>query len=254
MYRQITELIKTAGEIVLSASDIQAEISEKNGDANFVTAYDVKVQECLIEGLSKILPQANFFAEESGSAVPDMNEYTFIIDPIDGTTNFIKGFDHSAISVALVKDCEVIFGVVYNPYKNKMYTALKGQGAFLNGRAVKMGNGSISEGIVSFGTTPYNRKTAHETLGLAELFLEKSMDIRRSGSAVLDLCDVACGCSNLFFELQLQPWDYAAASLIVREAGGTVTTMENTPVTLNKPCSVLAGTENAHREALELIK
>lgn len=251
--------MEQCGEIVVSASsgsDIGDKITVKSGDANYVTYYDIKVQETLISGLREILPEAKYIAEESWSdseTVP-LDGYTFIIDPIDGTTNFIKDFGHSGISVALAYNSEIIFGAAYNPYTRQMYTAKKGCGARLNGKLITMDNGGLTEGIVSFGTTPYNRQRTHATLMLVEEFLKTSMDIRRSGSAVLDLCDVAAKRSNLFFELQLMPWDYAAASLIVSEAGGIVTTMDNTALEFNKPCSVLAGTKTAHAQALEVLK
>ncbi|MBQ9921896.1 MAG: inositol monophosphatase [Clostridia bacterium] len=259
MYSRITELMERCGEIVVSASsanDINDKITVKSGDANYVTYYDVKVQEMLISGLSEILPEAKYIAEESWSDTEEisMDGYTFIIDPIDGTTNFIKDYGHSGISVALAYNSEIVFGAAYNPYTHQMYTAKRGCGARLNGKLITMDNGNLTDGIVAFGTTPYNRQRTHATLMLVEEFLKTSMDIRRSGSAVLDLCDVAAKRSNLFFELQLMPWDYAAASLIVTEAGGIVTTMDNTALLFNKPCSVLAGTQNAHRQALEVLK
>ena len=260
MYSKIISLMERCGEIVLSASennsDIQDRITVKSGDANYVTYYDVKVQETLIEGLKEILPEARFIAEESWSdtEIIPLDGYTFIIDPIDGTTNFIKGFDHSGISVALAYRSEIIFGAAYNPYTHQMYTAKRGCGARLNGKRITMNNGRLEDGVVSFGTTPYNRQRTHDTLRLVEELLQTSMDIRRSGSAVLDLCDVAYSRSNLFFELQLMPWDYAAASLIVTEAGGVATTMDNSALQFNKPCSVLAGTRTAHKQALEILR
>lgn len=258
MYSRITSLIERCGEIVLSARDINGGIIKKPGDANYVTNYDIRVQDLLIGALRDILPEAQYIAEESD----DMNSaqsklesgYSFVIDPIDGTTNFIKGFDHSAISVALCYKSDVIFGAVYNPYTHQMYTARRGGGAYLNGKRINVHEGGLSSGIVSFGTTPYHRERTAETLRYVREFLKVSMDIRRTGSAALDLCDVACRRSNLFFELELNPWDYAAGSLIVSEAGGVITTLDNGALKFDRPCSVLAGTPKAHKEALQLFE
>lgn len=258
MYSKITSLMEQCGKIMLSARDINGGIIKKQGDANYVTRYDTKVQELLIEGLKEILPEAQFVAEESDdttlSKINPEKEYSFVIDPIDGTTNFIKGFDHSAISVALCRKNEVIFGAVYNPYTHEMYTAKRNCGAYINGKRITVHEGGLEEGIVSFGTTPYNRQRTAETMRMLEKFLNASMDIRRTGSAALDLCDVACQRSNLFFELELQPWDYAAGSLIITEAGGIITAIDNTPLRFDRPCSVLAGTPQAHKKAVEMLK
>jgi len=249
--------MEECGEIVLSARDITGGIIKKPGDANYVTNYDIKVQQLLIEQLKELLPEAQFIAEEGedpqSTAQKLESGYTFIIDPIDGTTNFIKGFDHSGISIALCYHSEAIFGAVYNPYTRQMYTAKRGCGAYINGKRITVHNGGIADGIVSFGTTPYHRERTAETMRMLEKFLTVSMDIRRTGSAALDLCDVACQRSNLFFELELQPWDYAAGSLIITEAGGVVTTLQNTALRFDRPCSVLAGTPKAHREALAMF-
>ena len=257
MYSKIIAAMEECGEIVLSARDITGGIIKKEGDANYVTNYDIKVQEILIEELKKALPEAKYIAEEgmnSETSHTKLNEgYTFIIDPIDGTTNFIKGFDHSGISVALAYNAEIIYGAVYNPYTHQMYTAKRGCGAYINGKRITVHSGGLAEGIVSFGTTPYHRERTAETMYMVGEFMKIAMDTRRTGSAALDLCDVACQRSNLFFELELQPWDYAAGSLIITEAGGVVTTIENTALRFDRPCSILAGTPAAHKHALKII-
>ena len=258
MYSKITALVEQCGEIILSARDITGGIIKKEGDANYVTDYEIMVQELLISELKKIMPEAQYIAEEnygSASAQSKLEAgYTFIIDPIDGTTNFIKGFDHSAVSIGLCYKSEVIFGVVYNPYTHQMYTAKRGCGAYINGKRISVHSGGLADGIVSFGTTPYHRERTNETMMMVERFLTVGMDIRRTGSAALDLCDVACQRSNTFFELELSPWDYAAGSLIITEAGGVVTTLDNTALRFDRPCSVLAGTPKSHKEALEMFR
>lgn len=164
----------------------------------------------------------------------------YIVDPIDGTTNFMKGYQMSAISAALAKDGEVICGVVYNPYLDELFTAGKGQGAFLNGKPIHVSGAPLSEGLVLFGTSPYHESLAEQSFQTAYQYFKQALDVRRSGSAALDLCSIAAGRAELFFELILQPWDYAAGSLLIQEAGGVITDMEGGQITLDCPCSILA--------------
>ena len=131
-------------------------------------------------------------------------------------------------------------GVVYNPYLDEMFYAQRGKGAYLNGRRISVSGNPLKNGIVIFGTSPYYEELNRASFELAYDYFKKSLDIRRSGSAALDLCSVAAGRAELFFELRLSPWDYAAASLIVEEAGGIVTTVEGGKITLGESCSVLA--------------
>ena len=117
--------------------------------------------------------------------------YLFVVDPIDGTTNFIKGYHASTISVGLLKDGEPVLGVVYNPYRDEMYTAEKGKGAYLNGEALRVSEDTLSESLVAFGTAPYYEELWERSFNLAQVFFTQSLDVRRSGSATIDLCDVA---------------------------------------------------------------
>lgn len=162
------------------------------------------------------------------------------MDPIDGTTNFIKDYHVSAISAGLAKDGEKYIGVVYNPYLDEMFTAERGKGAFLNGRPIHVSRNPLSEGIVLFGTAPYYEELSKKSFQMAYAYFKKALDVRRSGSAAIDLCSIAAGRAELYFELRLSPWDFAAGALIVEEAGGVVTTVEGGAVTLGQKCSVLA--------------
>ena len=155
-------------------------------------------------------------------------------------TNFIKDYHVSAISAGLAKDGEKYIGVVYNPYLDEMFTAERGKGAFLNGRPIHVSRNPLSEGIVLFGTAPYYEELSKKSFQMAYAYFKKALDVRRSGSAAIDLCSIAAGRAELFFELRLSPWDFAAGALIVEEAGGVVTTVEGGAVTLGQKCSVLA--------------
>ncbi|GFI22327.1 inositol-1-monophosphatase [Lachnospiraceae bacterium] len=237
---EITNVVRDCGEIILHADRDKSCIDEKAGHANFVTTYDKKVQQELQKRLLEILPEAVFVGEEEEIHASIAKGYAFIVDPIDGTTNFIKDYHMSAISVGLTLDGERYMGVVYNPYLNEMFTAIKGQGAFLNGIPIHVSSESIENGLVLFGTAPYYEELNKKSFEMAYEYFKRSIDVRRSGSAALDLCNVAAGRAELFFELRLCPWDLAAGSLIVEEAGGKVTTAEGGQITLYEPCSLIA--------------
>lgn len=240
LLKQITDAVRACGEIILHADRSKSCIDEKTGHANFVTTYDKKVQQELQEKLLQILPEAVFVGEEEDIHASIAEGYAFIVDPIDGTTNFIKNYHVSAISVGLARDGERYLGVVYNPYLNEMFTAVKGQGACLNGEPIHVSSEPLHNGIVLFGTAPYYEELSRKSFKMAYDYFKKALDIRRSGSAALDLCSVAAGRAEVFFELRLSPWDFAAGSLIVEEAGGKVTTVEGEPLSLHAPCSLLA--------------
>lgn len=240
LLKKIVDAVRACGEIILNADRSKSSIDEKVGHANFVTTYDKKVQSKLKEMLFAILPEAVFVGEEEDVHASVENGYAFIVDPIDGTTNFIKDYHASAISVGLIKDGKRYMGIVYNPYLDEMFTAVKGQGAFLNGRPIHVSNQPLANGVVIFGTAVYYEEYAKASFDMAYEYFCKALDVRRSGSAALDLCSIAAGRAELFFELRLSPWDYAAGSLIVEEAGGVVTKIDGGEITLNEGCGVLA--------------
>ncbi|MBE5761065.1 MAG: inositol monophosphatase [Clostridiales bacterium] len=248
MIDKLIAAAKKAGEIILSAHDIENAVDEKSGTANFVTKYDVMVQEYLFDELKKSFPKAKFMGEENGADHLYENGLCFIIDPIDGTTNFIMNYRHSAVSIGLAQDGEMIAGVVYNPYMDEVFHAEKGKGAFLNGQKIEAVERSIAQSVVGYGTSPYYPDKMDATFKLVRDLYELSLDVRRSGSAALDLCYIACSRTGLFFETKLSPWDYAAASLIITEAGGSIGRIEGGDITFDKPCSVLAGNKKAAEE------
>ncbi|EOS44068.1 hypothetical protein C809_03554 [Lachnospiraceae bacterium MD335] len=249
LLENIIHAVRACGTIILNADRTKSGIDEKAGHANFVTAYDKKVQSELQKRLLEILPEAVFVGEEEDVHASVKDGYAFIVDPIDGTTNFIKDYHASAISVGLIKDAKRYMGVVYNPYLDEVYTAVKGKGAFLNGSPIQVSRQPLENGIVIFGTATYYEEYAKATFDMAYDYYCKALDVRRSGSAALDLCNVAAGRAELFFELRLCPWDYAAGSLIVEEAGGVVTTIDGGELPLNEGCGVLA-TNAVYRDVL----
>ncbi len=236
----IEAVARECGNVILNADRDTNVITSKEGHANFVTKYDKKVQDILEDKLLKLLPEAVFVGEEGENNEILSSGYAFIVDPIDGTTNFIKDYHASAISIGLLKDGHPFLGVVYNPYLDEMFTAVSGYGSYCNGEKIHVSDKDLSNGIVLFGTAPYYEELSRKSFDVAYDYFKRSMDIRRSGSAALDLCSIAAGRAELYFELILQPWDYAAGLLIVKEAGGKVTTFEGQEVCFDKPCSVLA--------------
>lgn len=209
---------REAAELMLHARGVLAET--KSGRRDLVTDYDRRVQQLLTERLREAAPEARFFCEETEKHGRADEGLVFIIDPIDGTMNFVYGFHHSCLSVACAEDGVVRAGAVYNPYLDEMFTAVRGQGAFLNGRTIHVAEGPLSENVVCFGTSPYNPAVTEQTFTLARRLFDAGLDLRREGSAALDLCTVAAGRAGLFFELSLSLWDYAAGALLVQEAGG----------------------------------
>lgn len=217
MKQALQAIVRQAGEIILNAEAFRVE--QKEGHANFVTNVDEDVQRFLIHELLKLLPGSCIIGEEQENEELT-SAPTWVIDPLDGTTNFIHDYHFSAISVALLKNREPVIGIVYQPYLKDLFYAEKGQGAFLNDQSIHVSNHTIDRALVGFGTSPYHVELAEKSMKAALHFLLNAADVRRCGSAALDLAYVAAGRQDVYFELTLRPWDYAAGSLLVQEAGG----------------------------------
>ncbi len=236
---------REAAELMLAARAILAE--SKTDRRNVVTEYDRRVQALLMERLSAAVPGARFFCEESDRNDDLGAEHLFIIDPIDGTMNFVHHFNHSAVSVAYTHFGVLEAGAVYNPYVDEMFSAVRGEGAFLNGRAIRVDPAPLGETVICFGTAPYDATKMSRSFVLAERACRAGLDVRRQGSAALDLCSVAAGRAGAYFELQVSLWDYAAGALIVTEAGGRVMRVDGSPLPFDgsKPTILAASPANA---------
>ena len=245
---ELIAVVRQAGEIVNGAQQIGSHTHEKTSAADLVTDYDLAVENFLKEKLAALLPEALFFGEEESSIDGDPAKgWVFIVDPIDGTTNFVRGFHQSGISVALIRDLEPQMAVVYDPAKDELFAAERGKGATLNGVPIHVSDKPIDQGLFIMGTAIYRREFLHPTMVLTEQLLERSCDYRRFGAATLDLCYIACGRAEVFFEYSLAPWDYAAGSLIAREAGAVASTLEGEPLPMVRRASVwLANPASAH--------
>ena len=251
-YDAIENLVREAGKKLKKARPGEENIHKKEGLANFCTDYDTEIQRFLIQGLSEILPGAAFFGEEDteGNAGAEAEgEFTFYIDPIDGTTNFMFDYHHSCVSVGLAHGDEMIAGFVYHPYVDDMYVAVKGHGSYLNGKRLHMADKPVEEGIVEFGCARYNEAGIDWLFRVVKEMFQNSLSIRCGGSAALGLCRGASGSNTVYLELKLQPYDYAAASVILEEAGGKITQIDGSPITLHEGCSIIGGTPAAWQES-----
>ena len=238
---KIENIVRVCGKQIVGAKDEKLEIEKKEGIGNIVTQYDKQIQAELKEKLLELLPEANFIGEENDYSANILDVgYTFIVDPIDGTTNFSRGLSLSSISVGLLKDGAPYIGVCYNPYIDEMFIAQRGKGAYLNMKPIYVSNKKLNEGIVLTGSASYYKELREQYLNIMNKFTTIATDFRRFGSAVIELCNIACGRAEVYFELRLQPWDYAAAMLIIEEAGGKVSQVSGEKVRFDKPISILA--------------
>ena len=253
MLKKMMEVIREEGLRMLEATDILTE--EKSGPEDVVTNYDRMVQENLERKLREIMPDAGFLGEEGLKTSSSCQDGSFfIIDPIDGTMNFSRGYQRSCISVALAREGQVVYGVVYDPYHEEMFCAERGKGAWVNGRPIRVSDRTLQQGLVMFGSTPYYREMSEKTFAVAKVLFDHSLDLRRTGSAAIDLCALAAGKAEVFYEVLLSPWDYAAAGLILQEAGGMMEAMEGGPVSLTERSSVLAANRASWDQAAQLVR
>lgn len=245
--------MREASKIMLSAHDIDNSIHVKPGEANFVTAYDVAVQDFLYNAIAKEMPDAVIIGEESDDHPTEAlaTKTCFIIDPIDGTTNFIHNYRTSCISVGVIHAGKPVYGAIYNPYQNLLYRAERGQGAYLESPTgitnIRVSDRALPNALSCFGTSPYYREELGDlTFDRAKWLFMHTHDLRRSGSAAIDLATIAAGSIDIFFEYRLSPWDFAAGSLLIEEAGGIITQFDGSPITYATPCSILAGNPSCY--------
>ncbi len=252
MLDRLIAVVRRAGDMIRNAHDIEKDTREKNGAADLVTKYDVAVQAFLQRELLALVPEAGFLGEEGEHETLD-KPWVFVVDPIDGTTNFVRHMHHSNIAVALVHEGCVAYGVVYNPFTEEMFAARRGGGAFLNGRPIHVSDRDMSHAITLCGSTIYDRRFTDRSFSLMRRLYDLGLDFRRFGSAELDVCYVACGRAEVFFECRLSPWDYAAGSLILTEAGGKITRLDGSPIDPYRGGSVWATNGICH-SVLTLLK
>ena len=236
----VMKIVKEASALFASR-EAAANIVEK-GRADFVTEVDFKVQQFVEEQLKTAYPAIQFMSEEADNSAICKDEYYWVLDPVDGTTNLIHDYRRSAISLALMKGGESLLGIIYNPYADEMFYAEKGKGCFLNGRQVFVSKETTMEkSLIAFGTSPYSKEISTEIFMLVDRIYKDCADVRRTASAALDLADVACGRIEAYFERRLKLWDYAAGMLLIREAGGEVFYYDGREASDEQVADILAG-------------
>ena len=215
------------------------EIHTKGSVENLVTSSDLAVQHFLTERLGKLIPGSGFLCEEEDLSDTRHSDI-WIIDPIDGTANYARSNENCCISVALVHEGEPVAGVVYSPWRDELYAAEKGRGATCNGQPIHVSARSFEEGLIFTALCTYHKEFAGYCRDIMYDLYMHGNDIRRIGSSALELCLTAAGQAELYFEMRLLPWDFAAASLILQEAGGTICGMDGQFPSLMEPSPIIA--------------
>jgi myo-inositol-1(or 4)-monophosphatase len=224
------EVVKTAAAYIRDRHEKREELSiEEKGRQNFVTEVDKEAERILVTGLSKVLPEAGFIAEE-GTSSKRGDTFNWVIDPLDGTTNFIHGVFPFAISVGLTENSNVVAGMVYEFGLNEFFYTWKGGGAWLNGSPIRVSEtATVGQSLIATGFPYTNFTYLEQFMQSMDHFMKNSHGLRRLGSAATDIAYVACGRYDSFYEYGLHPWDIAAGMLLVQEAGGKISDFGGDP-------------------------
>jgi myo-inositol-1(or 4)-monophosphatase len=251
--KEIEKVAREAGAFILKQTEgFDISRTESKGLNDFVSYVDKGSEKMLVERLSRLLPEAGFNTEEGTSAKRGL-KFCWVIDPLDGTTNFLHGLHPYAISIALMEDDEVVAGIVYEVSGNEIFTAWKDGGAWLNGQIINVSKAlRLADSLVATGF-PYNdfdRLTPY--MNCLTYLVKNTHGIRRLGSASIDLAYVACGRFEAFYEYGLNPWDIAAGMLLVREAGGRVSDFSGTEKNVTGE-EIVAANSSVFSEILEIV-
>ena len=248
---------KAGGQAIMRYFRSTFTTQQKSADASYdlVSDADIEAEKAIITVLRESFPDHGILAEESHQTADAEHEHLWVVDPVDGTSNFVHGIPHFAVSIAHYYRGQAVCGVVFNPARDDWYTASLGGGAYYNGQAMAVGKQTqLNEALIGVGFY-YDRGAMMEATlsAVKELFRQQIHGIRRFGTASLDLCHVASGMYGAYFELELSAWDFAAGALIVTEAGGVVTDCSGGPLPLGKT-SMLASNGPLHAPMLEVVK
>lgn len=227
-------------------------VTTKGSRENLVTSADIENERFLKDRLTKIVPGSAFVGEEGDEASLHDSEWTWIVDPIDGTANFSRGIPMCAVSVALFKDAKPYAGFVLNPFTDTLYSAVRGEGAKKDGEPIHVSDRGFGDSILSTAYCCYTKSLAEPCFKVSEILYPDINDIRRIGTAALELSMMAEGAGELYFEIRLSPWDHAAALTILEEAGGCHTGIGG-PVVFDGPSPVLAANSEENLERLAAV-
>jgi len=246
-YRAGKSLKRDLGEI----ENLQVSLK---GPRNFVTAADRRAEEIVYQELAKARPDYGFLGEEGGARPGADKSHRWIVDPLDGTTNFLHGIPQFAVSIALERQGTIVAALTYNPANDELFVAERGKGAFLNDRRIRVAaRQRLAEAVVGCGLPHFGRGDLALGRRETEAAQQHFAGLRRFGAATLDLAWIAAGRLDAYWERDLSPWDLAAGSLIVREAGGFVSDCDGGDDILQKG-EIVAGNDTMHRELLRLLK
>jgi len=251
---KVIEIVREAGDMF---NERIFEVEQKTTLSDRVTTMDITIEKLLKEKLTALLPESAFMGEESTDEKDEdfRRGYVWVVDPIDGTTNFVRDLGQSCVSVALLKDYEAVLGVVYNPYKKEMFHAEKGKGAYLNGERIHVSNQPFESGMFFTSMALYAKEMSEACLRVLEEVYAECDDFRRFGSAAIELCLLACGRGDLYFEIRLLPWDYAAGVLILQEAGGHAGMPKQSSMSYDRPVAVVAANnQDNYDKLLEIVE
>jgi myo-inositol-1(or 4)-monophosphatase len=242
-----------AGKLIADAYRTDFRVDYKQGGTtNLVTEVDRRAEAAIIEALSKAFPEHRILAEEGGEGSQRQSPYKWVVDPLDGTTNFAHGFPAFCVSIGLEEEGRVILGVVYDPLREELFEAQAGKGAFLNGERLRVSQGAALDRALLVTGFAYDQEGRRRNLKHFAEFAMRAQGIRRTGSAAIDLCYVASGRVDGFWELALYPWDVAAGSLIVAEAGGRVTNFAGTPFSIYTD-NIVASNGLVHQAMVDVL-
>ncbi len=250
IFQTANSAIEKATQIVMEAHNLP-KITEYKGKTNLVTKTDQQSEEIIISEILNVFPKHGIIAEES-ERINTESEYQWIIDPLDGTTNFVHGYPSFGISIGILHNDEIICGIVKELPVNKTYSAIKGKGAFCDGKQIHVSDAnSLGESLLVTGFGYEHGEKWSANMELFKQFTDITHGVRRLGAAAVDLCHVACGNVEGYWEFDIKPWDTAAGVLLVQEAGGIVTKMDGSNYSINNP-QILATNGKIHNEMLKI--
>lgn len=250
-YSKIIEIVIEASQFVFDES-LKSNVQMK-GAADYVTAVDLKISSFVKEKLKVLTPDIGFMSEEENNEI--LPEKRWILDPIDGTTNLVYGYNFSSVSLAYFNGKEIEFGVIYNPFNKDLFTAEKDKGAYLNGKKLeKAQDRELKDCLIEFGAGSTKKQYADISFEIGKEVFKNCLDIRRVCSSALAIAYVAAGKINGYFEKSIKPWDYAAATLMLQECGAKCADWYGEPIQFDAPSGYICGTPKAFDFLIKTIK